>query len=67
MFQKVGYLSQGMMAVAAGDLGHSGTLGRCGYGSRNANGARILEFADRLNLVICNTQEAKLVSHAFAL
>jgi len=38
-----------------------------GYGSRNADGSRILEFADGLNLVICNTlftkQEAKLVTY----
>jgi len=37
------------------------------YGSRNAEGSRILEFADGLNLVICNTlftkQEAKLVTY----
>ena len=37
-----------------------------GYGSRNADGSRILEFADGLNLVICNSlftkQEAKLVT-----
>ena len=26
-----------------------------GYGSRNTDGSRILEFADGLNLVICNT------------
>ena len=36
-------------------------------GSRNADGSRILEFADGLNLVICNTlftmQEAKLVTY----
>ena len=37
------------------------------YGSRNADGSRILQFADGLNLVICNTlftkQEAKLVTY----
>ena len=42
------------------------THGGFGYGSRNADGSRILEFADGLNLVICNTQftkqEAKLVT-----
>ena len=44
-----------------------GTHGGFGYGSRNADGSRILEFADGLNLVICNTlftkQEAKLVTY----
>ena len=37
------------------------------YGSRNTDGSRILEFADGLNLVICNTlftkQETKLVTY----
>jgi len=41
--------------------------GGFGYGSRNTDGSRILEFADGLNLVICNTlftkQEAKLVTY----
>jgi len=36
-----------------------------GYGVRNADGSRILEFTDGLNLIICNTlfkkQESKLV------
>ena len=40
--------------------------GGFGYGSRNADGSRILEFADGLNLVICNTlftkQEANICS-----
>jgi len=35
--------------------------------ARNADGSRILEFADGLNLVICNSlfmkQEAKLVTY----
>ena len=63
------------MVVFAGDMnghvgssnaGYEGTHGGFGYGSRNADGSRILEFADGLNLVICNTlftkQEAKLVT-----
>jgi len=61
------------MVVFAGDMnGHIGssnvgydvTHGGFGYGSRNVDGSRILEFAYGLNLVICNTlftkQEAKL-------
>ena len=64
------------MAVFAGDMnwhigssnvGYDGTLGDFGYGSRNTDGSRILEFADGLNLVICNTlfkkQEANLVTY----
>jgi len=64
------------MVVFAGDMnGHIGSSnvrycgmrGGFGYGSRNADGSRILEFADGLNLVICNTlftkQEAKLVTY----
>jgi len=64
------------MVVFAGDMnghirssnvGYDGTHGGVGYGSRSADGSRILEFADGLNLVICNTlftkQEAKLVTY----
>ena len=43
------------------------THGGFGYGSRNTDGSRILEFVDGLNFVICNTlftkQEAKLVTY----
>ena len=43
------------------------THGGFGYSSRNADGSRILQFADGLTLVICNTlftkQEAKLVTY----
>jgi len=51
------------MVVFAGDTnGHI-----FGYGSRNADVSRILEFPDGLNLVIRNTlftkQEAKLVTY----
>ena len=38
------------------------------YGNRNADRSRILEFADGLNLVICNTlfmkQKSQLVTYA---
>ena len=44
-----------------------GTHGGFGYSCRIADGSRILEFADGLNLVICNAlftkQEAKLVTY----
>jgi len=52
------------MAVLAGDMnwhivnsniGYDGTHGGFGYGARNADGSRILEFTEGLNLVICNT------------
>jgi len=53
--------------VGSSDVGYDGTHGGFGYGSRNADGSRILEFADWLNIVICNTlftkQEAKLVTY----
>ena len=41
--------------VGSSNAGYEGTHGGFGYGSRNADGSRILEFADGLNLVICNT------------
>jgi len=37
------------------NVGYDGTHGGFGYGSKNADGSRIMEFADGLNLVICNT------------
>ena len=53
--------------VGSSNVGYDGTHGGFGYGSRNADGSRILEFADGLNLVICNTQftkqEVKLVTY----
>jgi len=59
------------MVVLAGDMnGHVGSsnVGYDGYEDRNADGSRILEFADGLNLVICNTllekQESQLVTYA---
>jgi len=46
--------------------GYGGMHVGFGYGDRNADDSRILEFADGLNLVICNTlfksQESKLVT-----
>ena len=60
------------MVVFAGHMnghivGYDGTHGGFGYGSGNTDGSRILQFADGLNLVICNTlftkQEAKLVTY----
>jgi len=54
--------------VRSSNVGYDGTHGGFGYGSRNADGSRILEFADGLRLVICITlfmkqQEAKLVTY----
>jgi len=50
------------------NVGYDGTHGGFGYGDRNADGSMILEFADRLNLDICNTlfmnQEYQLVTYA---
>jgi len=53
--------------VGSNNVGYGGTHGGYGFGDRNADGSRILEFADGLNLVICNTlfmkQESKLVTY----
>ena len=55
----VSCIPQNEMVVFAGDMnghvgrsnaGYEGTHGGFGYGSRNADGSRILEFADGLNL-----------------
>jgi len=53
--------------VGSNGVGNDGLHGGYGFGDRNADGSRILEFADGLNLVICNTlfmkQESKLVTY----
>ena len=41
--------------IGSSNVGYDGTHGGFGYGSRNADGSRILEFSDGLNLVIYNT------------
>ena len=41
--------------VGSNSVGYDGTDGGYGFGDRNADGSRILECADALNLVICNT------------
>ena len=53
--------------VGSNSAGYDGMHGGYGFGDRNADGSRILRFADWLNLVICNTlfmeQESKLVTY----
>jgi len=76
LFHLMSCIPQNEMVVLAGDMnghvgsnnvGYNGTHGGYGYGVRNADGSRIFEFADGLNLVICNTlfmkQEPKLVTY----
>jgi len=64
VFHLVSCIPQNEMVVLAGNMnghlassnvGYDGICGGFGYGDRNADGSRILEFADGLNLVICNT------------
>jgi len=68
----VSCMPQNEMVVLAGDMnghvgssnvGYDGPHGGFGYGDRNADGSRILEFADWLNLVIRNTLFMKQESH----
>jgi len=40
--------------VGSSNVGYDATHAGLGYGDRNADGSRILESADGLNLVICN-------------
>jgi len=76
VFHLVSCIPQYKMLVFVGDMnghigssnvGYDGTHGGFIYEFRNAGGSRRLEFADGLNLVICNTlftkQEAKLVTY----
>jgi len=64
VFHLVTCIPQNEMVLLAGDMnghvgssnvGYDGMHGGFGYGHRNADGSRILEFADKLNLVICKT------------
>jgi len=77
VFHLVSCIPQNEMVVLPGDMnghvgssnvGNDGTHGGFGYGDRNADGSRILEFADGLNLVICNTlfmkQQSQMVTYA---
>jgi len=63
-WSEVSCIPQNEMVVFAGDMnghvgssnvGYDGAHGGFQYGSRDADGSRILEIADGLNLVICNT------------
>jgi len=77
VFHLVNCIPQNEMVVLAGDMNrhigssnvsYDGMQGGFGYGDRNADGSRILEFADGLYLVICNTlfikPESQLVTYA---
>jgi len=76
VFHLLIFIPQNELVVLAGDMnGHVGSSNGYDemhdgfeYGNRNADGSRILEFADWLNLVICNTlflkQEPQLVTYA---
>jgi len=56
--------------VQSSNIGHDGTHGGYGYRTRNADSSRILELADGLNLVMCNTlfmkQESELMTYVAA-
>jgi len=52
-----------MHALRSVDHESDGTHGGYGYGVRNADGSRILEFAHGLKLVICNTLGAFFKSY----
>jgi len=77
VFHLVSCTPQNEMVVSAGEMngqvgssnaGYYGMHGGFRSGDRNADGSRILEFAEGLNLVICNTlfvkQESQLVTYA---
>jgi len=57
--------------VGSSNVGYDGTYGGYGYGARNADGCRILEFTNGLNLVIRNAlfmkQKSMLVTYVAVL
>ena len=64
MFHLVSCIAHNEMVVLVGDMnghvvssnvGYAEMHGGFGYGHRNADGSRILEFADGLSLVICHS------------
>jgi len=76
LFHLVSCIPQNEMAVLVGDMnghvgsnsvGYDGRHGGYVFEDRNADGCRNLEFADGLNLVMCNTlfmmPESKLVTY----
>jgi len=76
MFHLLSCIPHNEMVVLAGDINryvnssnvcYDGMHGGFGYADRNADGSTILEFADGLNVVICNTlfmkQNSQLVTY----
>ena len=49
--------------------GYGGVQGGMGFGTRNAEGERILEFGDAVGIVVCNTffkkEDSKLITVKF--
>ena len=47
--------------------GYGGVHGGMGFGTRNAEGERILEFCDAVGMVVCNTffkkEDSKLITY----
>ena len=47
--------------------GYGGVYGGMGFGTRNAEGGRILEFGDAVGMVVCNTffkkEDSKLITY----
>ena len=77
VFHLVSCVPQNEMVALAGDMnghagssnaGYDGMHGGFEYGDRNADGSRIVEFADGLNVVICNTlfmkQKSQMMTYA---
>lgn len=64
LIETVSRLSAGEAVILGGDLnghvgsaadGYGGVHGDMGFGARNAEGERILEFGDAMEMVVCNT------------
>ena len=70
--QTTSITNDGNLLIMAGDFnghvgqhhdGYSGVHGGHGYGTRNEEGSRLLEFCDATDLTICNTHFKKPASH----
>ena len=62
-----GIPKQESICIGSNMNGHVGVHGGMGFGTRNTEGKRILEFGDAVGMVVCNTffkkEDSKLITY----